>query len=320
MTDGLPTAQVNGRMAGCATLRVAVIGAGFGGLGAAIKLREAGVEDFLVLERDEALGGTWWANTYPGCACDVPAHLYSYSFQLNPNWSRMFAPQPEILEYLRRTARERGIEGHLRFNTEVQSARWDDDDQRWRIDTSRGSLSAQVLVAAAGGLVEPKYPDIRGLADFQGACFHSARWDHDHDLRGERVGVIGTGASSAQLIPEVQKQAARLTVFQRTPGWVMPRLDHPHSELQKRLFARFPWAQRAVRKTIYYSAETLVVGLMCTTSACSRASSGSPAATCASRFLTRRCGRSSRRTSGSAASASCSATTISRPTWSRMSS
>jgi cation diffusion facilitator CzcD-associated flavoprotein CzcO len=262
MTAGAARPELNGSDGGLRDVRVAIIGAGFGGLGVAIKLREAGVDDFLVLERDEALGGTWWANTYPGCACDVPAHLYSYSFQLNPNWSRMFAPQPEILEYLRRTARERGIEGHLRFRTEVQGARWDENAQLWHVETSRGSLSAEVLVAAAGGLVEPKYPDLPGLADFQGACFHSARWDHDHDLRGERVGVIGTGASSAQFIPEVQKQAARLTVFQRTPGWVLPRLDHPHSDFQKRLFARFPVLQRAVRSSLYYSAEGLVVGLV----------------------------------------------------------
>ena len=253
---------MNGSDGGVRDVRVAIIGAGFGGLGVAIKLREAGIDDFLVLERDAALGGTWWANTYPGCACDVPAHLYSYSFQLNPNWSRMFAPQPEILEYLRRTARERGIEGHLRFRTDVQGARWDGDAQLWHVETSRGSLSAEVLVAAAGGLVEPKYPDIPGLADFQGARFHSAHWDHGHDLRGERVGVIGTGASSAQFIPEVQKQAATVTVFQRTPGWVLPRLDHPHSDFQKRLFARLPVLQRAVRSSLYYSAEGLVVGLV----------------------------------------------------------
>jgi cation diffusion facilitator CzcD-associated flavoprotein CzcO len=262
MIPGPATAIANGAVAGLRDVRVAIIGAGFGGLGVAIKLHEAGFDDFLVLERNEALGGTWWANTYPGCACDVPAHLYSYSFQLNPNWSRMFAPQPEILEYLRRTARERGIEGQLRFRTEVQGARWDEAAQLWRIDTSRGSLSAQVLVAAAGGLVEPNYPDIPGLGDFQGACFHSARWDHDHDLRGERVGVIGTGASSAQFIPQVQKLASRLTVFQRTPGWVMPRLDHPHSDLQKRLFARFPALQRTVRTSLYYTAEGLVLGLV----------------------------------------------------------
>jgi cation diffusion facilitator CzcD-associated flavoprotein CzcO len=262
MTASAASAERNGSDGGLRDVRVAIIGAGFGGLGVAIKLHEAGVDEFLVLERDEGLGGTWWANTYPGCACDVPAHLYSYSFQLNPTWSRMFAPQPEILEYLRRTARERGIVGHLRFGTNVHGARWDEEAQLWHVDTSRGSLRAQVLVAAAGGLVEPKYPDIRGLADFQGACFHSARWDHGHDLRGERVGVIGTGASAAQFIPEVQKQAARLTIFQRTPGWVIPRLDHPHSDMQKRAFARFPLLQRAVRSSLYYSAEGLVLGLV----------------------------------------------------------
>jgi cation diffusion facilitator CzcD-associated flavoprotein CzcO len=256
------SAIANGSDGGLRDVRVAIIGAGFGGLGVAIKLREAGIDDFLVLERDEALGGTWWANTYPGCACDVPAHLYSYSFQLNPNWSRMFAPQPEILEYLRRTARERGVERQLRFRANVRGARWDEGEQLWHVDTGRGSLSAQGLVAAAGGLTEPNYPNIPGLADFKGACFHSARWDHGHDLRGQRVGVIGTGASAAQFVPEVQKLASRLTVFQRTPGWVMPRLDHPHSDMQKRLFARFPMLQRTVRSSLYYTAEGLVLGLV----------------------------------------------------------
>ena len=209
----------------------------------------------------QGLGGTWWANTYPGCACDVPAHLYSYSFALNPNWSRMFAPQPEILEYLSHSARaeHRGPSAVPHRAPERALGRGCAavaDRHESRVAARAGARRP------AGGLVEPNYPDIPGLADFQGACFHSARWDHSHDLRGERVGVIGTGASSAQLIPEVQKQASQLTVFQRTPGWVMPRLDHPHSDVQKRLFARFPLLQRAVRTSLYYAAEGLVLGLV----------------------------------------------------------
>ena len=247
---------------GLRDVRVAIVGAGFGGIGTAIRLREAGYEDLVILERDEGLGGTWWANTYPGCACDVAAHLYSFSFALNPDWSRFFAPQAEILDYLRRVARTRGIEPLIRFGTEVTGARWDEHASRWRVETDRGALSAQVLVSAAGGLTEPKLPAVPGLDSFAGAMFHSARWDHGHDLSGERVGVIGTGSTASQIVPEVQKHAARLTVFQRSPGWVLPRLDHPHSDLQKLLLRRFPALQRAIRSAIYYNNELLILGLV----------------------------------------------------------
>ena len=243
-------------------VHVAIIGAGFGGLGAAIRLREEGFDDLVVLEREQRLGGTWWQNTYPGCACDVPAHLYSFSFALNPQWSRMFAPQEEILAYLERTAAERGVLPRIRFGADVEEARWDDAEQRWLIRTSRGDLRARVLIQATGPLSEPCRPDIPGLDTFAGTMFHSARWDHDHDLRGERVAVIGTGASSAQFIPHVQPLAQRLTVFQRTPGWVMPRIDFPHPDGLGRLMRRVPLIQRAWRKIVYYLAETLVYGLV----------------------------------------------------------
>src|SRR4051794_15548089 len=247
---------------GLRDVRVAIVGAGFGGIGAAIRLREAGYEDIVILERGDGLGGTWWANTYPGCACDVAAHLYSYSFALNPDWSRFFAPQAEILDYLRRVAREHEIESLIRFGTEVTGARWDEDASRWRVETDRGAFSAQVLVSAAGGLTEPKLPAVPGLDSFAGTMFHSARWDHGHDLVGERVGVIGTGSTASQIVPEVQKQAAQVTVFQRSPGWVLPRLDHPHSDFQKKLLRRFPALQRAIRSAIYYNNELLVLGLV----------------------------------------------------------
>jgi cation diffusion facilitator CzcD-associated flavoprotein CzcO len=243
-------------------VHVAIVGAGFGGLGAAIRLREAGFDDLVVLERNESLGGTWWHNTYPGCACDVPAHLYSFSFALNPDWSRMFAPQPEILEYLERTARERGVLPHIRFGAELRNARWDDDARRWRIETATGSLSARVLVQAAGPLSEPCTPDVPGLDTFAGTVFHSARWRHEHDLRGERVAVIGTGASAAQFIPHVQPLAQHLDVYQRTPAWVLPRFDFPHPRVLGRIMRRFPAVQRAWRTFIYYLAETLVYGLV----------------------------------------------------------
>ena len=186
---------------GLRDVRVAIVGAGFGGIGTAIRLREAGYEDLVILERDEGLGGTWWANTYPGCACDVAAHLYSFSFALNPDWSRFFAPQAEILDYLWHVARDRGIEPLIRFGTEVTGARWDEHASRWRVETDRGAFSAQVLVSAAGGLTEPKLPAVPGLDSFAGAMFHSARWDHGHDLSGERVGVIGTGSTASQIVP-----------------------------------------------------------------------------------------------------------------------
>lgn len=241
-------------------VRVAIIGTGFGGLGAAIRLREAGIDDMVVLEREHEVGGTWRENTYPGCACDVPSHLYSFSFDLNPDWSRMFAPQPEILDYLRRAARK--VEDVIRFDTELESAQWDDSEQRWLIETSKGSFRAQVLLSATGPLSEPKRPDVAGLDSFEGTMFHSAQWDHSKDLSGERVAVIGTGASGAQFIPHVQRVAAQMDVFQRTPPWVMPRPDFPHGPRTRRLFRRFPVLQRAVRNGVYYFAESLVYGLV----------------------------------------------------------
>src|SRR2546423_6227248 len=167
----------------------------------AIRLKQAGIDDFAVLERAGDVGGTWRDNTYPGCQCDVQSHLYSFSFAPNPDWSRAFSEQPEIWEYLRRCAHGYGITGHIRFGHEVCSATWDEDAARWRIDTSRGALSARVLVAGVGPLSEPALPRIPGLETFQGTRFHSADWDHSHDLSGERVAVIGTGASAVQLVP-----------------------------------------------------------------------------------------------------------------------
>ena len=241
-------------------VRVAIVGTGFSGLGAAIRLREAGIEDIVVLEREHDVGGTWRENTYPGCACDVPSHLYSFSFDLNPEWSRMFAPQAEILDYLRRSARQ--VEDVIRFGTDLESARWDDEEQRWLIETSNGPLRARALLSATGPLSQPKRPDVDGLDSFEGTMFHSAEWDHSKDLSGERVAVIGTGASAAQFIPHVQRVAEQMDVFQRTPPWVMPRPDFPHGPLIRRLFRRFPALQRLLRSGIYYFAESLVYGLV----------------------------------------------------------
>ncbi len=190
------------------TVDIAIIGAGFSGLGLAVRLREQGVEDFVILERNADVGGTWWANTYPGCACDVPSHLYSFSFAPNPDWSRTYSPQPEIRAYLERVARERDLYRSIRFGTSVTGADWDDAAGRWTLATSAGPVSARVLVAAPGTLTEPSLPDLPGLGSFAGTTFHSARWDHGHDLRGERVAVIGTGASAIQLVPAIQPDVA----------------------------------------------------------------------------------------------------------------
>jgi cation diffusion facilitator CzcD-associated flavoprotein CzcO len=240
-------------------VRVAIVGSGFGGLCAAIRFREEGIEDFVVLERDDEVGGTWRENTYPGCACDVPSHLYSFSFALNPEWSRSFAPQAEILDYLRGMADR--VRDKIRFGAELKSARWNDDEQRWHISTAAGDFRAHALVSATGALSQAKAPDVDGLNDFQGTMFHSAEWDHQHDLAGERVAVVGTGASSAQFIPHVQQRAAQMDVYQRTPPLVLPKPDFAHGPRTHRAFRRFPGLQRTIRIGIYYFAESLVYGL-----------------------------------------------------------
>ncbi len=243
-------------------IRVAIVGAGFSGLGMAIRLRQKGIDDFVVLERAADVGGTWRDNTYPGCACDVPSHLYSFSFALNPNWSRWFSPQQEILDYLRWCAGHFGVTPHICWNEEVIDASWDEDEQRWRITTSSGQLTAQVLVLGNGPLSEPSIPPIPGLACFEGTLFHSARWDHSHDLAGERVAVIGTGASAVQFVPRIQPYVGHLTLFQRTPPWVLPRQDRPISGRQRALFRALPLAQHLVRTAIYWQRELLVPGFV----------------------------------------------------------
>ncbi|HEU0023731.1 MAG TPA: NAD(P)/FAD-dependent oxidoreductase [Thermoleophilaceae bacterium] len=239
--------------------RIAIIGAGFSGLGMAIRLKREGEEDFVILERAGEVGGTWYVNTYPGCRCDVPSHLYSFSFAPNPNWTSTFSPQPEILDYLRGCAERYGLLPHVRFHTELVGADWDDEQRVWRLETSQGELTADVLIAGQGGLSEPAVPDLPGLESFAGATFHSARWDHDHDLTGERVAVIGTGASAIQFVPEIQPRVGRLHVFQRTAPWVMPRPDRPLTDVEQRIYRRLPTAQLAMRAAIYWARETFVM-------------------------------------------------------------
>jgi cation diffusion facilitator CzcD-associated flavoprotein CzcO len=239
--------------------RTVIVGTGFSGIGMAIKLLREGERDFVLLERAEEIGGTWRDNTYPGCRCDVPSHLYSFSFAPNPNWSSTFSPQPEILEYLRGVAARFGVIPHVRFGTEMESAEWDEAESRWRLETSQGPISTDVLIAAQGPLSDPLVPDLPGLDSFEGATFHSARWDHEHRLDGERVAVIGTGASAIQFVPKIQPLVGQMHVFQRTPPWVMPHPNRPMSDWERRLYGRLPAAQLAMRAGIYWARETFVL-------------------------------------------------------------
>jgi cation diffusion facilitator CzcD-associated flavoprotein CzcO len=239
---------------------VAILGAGLGGLGAAIRLKQEGVEDFVIFERDTEVGGTWWANSYPGCQCDIPSHLYSYSFAPNPEWTRTYPLQAELGRYARDCAERFGVLEHARLGCEVLEARWVEAAQHWRIETSDGEFTANVLIAAPGFLSEPSIPELPGLATFSGPMFHTARWDHDVDLAGRRVAVIGTGASAIQVVPAIQPHVGHLDVFQRTPPWVMPHRDRPITNFERRMYRRFPTLQRIVRAGVYMSREMLVPG------------------------------------------------------------
>jgi len=231
---------------------VAIVGGGFGGVGAAIKLREAGYDDVTIFERGERLGGVWHHNTYPGCACDVPSALYSFSFAPNPDWSRRFLPQPEIREYIERVAREHGALECARLGTEVLEATWDEARGKWVLATSAGSFEADVLVAACGQLTNPSIPPIPGLDSFDGPVMHTARWDSGVQLEGKRIGVVGTGASAIQAVPEIAKVAGHLDVFQIDAPWTLPKPDRRYSALLSRLFRRFPAALRAERRLAFW--------------------------------------------------------------------
>jgi cyclohexanone monooxygenase len=239
---------------------VLIVGAGFAGLGTAIRLARDGRRDFLVVDRGREVGGTWRDNTYPGAACDVPSHLYSYSFEPNPDWSRSFSPQAEIQAYLRRVAGKYGVLDRFRFETEVLLAQWDGASAQWLVDTSRGGFSADVLVSAVGALCEPALPDIPGIGSFRGDVFHSARWNHDADLAGQRVALIGTGASAIQIGPAIADRVGHLSVYQRTAPWVMPRRDRAYPELEKLAYRRLPVLQRLAREAIYWGRESYVLG------------------------------------------------------------
>ena len=215
---------------------VVIVGNGFSGIGAAIKLKEAGIEDFVVFDKADAVAGTWRENTYPGCACDVPSHMYSFSFEQNPDWSEMYAPQQEIRDYLERVTDKYGVRPHLRFGFRAVSAEWDEAAGLWRCvgegPDGRQELTARFLISGIGGLHVPAKPHLQGLESFEGAAFHSAEWDHSVDLKSKKVAVIGTGASAIQFVPEIAGDVAQLDLYQRTAPWVLPEARPPHPEVR----------------------------------------------------------------------------------------
>ncbi|MCP2049531.1 UNVERIFIED_ORG: cation diffusion facilitator CzcD-associated flavoprotein CzcO [Paenarthrobacter nicotinovorans] len=236
-------------------VRIAIIGSGFAGLGLATILKRRGEESFVILERANDVGGTWRDNDYPGAACDIQSHLYSFSFRPNPHWSRVYARQAEIFTYLKNTAAEEGLLPHTRFGAEVIEAEWNESSSTWHITTARGVVVADVLVAASGHLSDPKTPDFPGMDQFQGTVFHSASWKHDVDLRSRRVAVVGSGASAIQVIPAIAPEVEELVVFQRSAPYVIPRNDYVYTTTERSMFARLPETAQQVRDELYWSNE-----------------------------------------------------------------
>jgi cation diffusion facilitator CzcD-associated flavoprotein CzcO len=237
-------------------VRIAIIGAGFSGIGTAIALSNAGYGDELILlERRPNVGGTWYDNTYPGCRCDVPSNLYSFSFAPNPDWTETFSRQPEIERYLQTTAQRYGVTEKVAFETTLDTASWDAARRVWHLETSRGALTADFLVGGGGALSEPRIPEIPGAPAFGGTTFHSARWDHAHDLTGRKVAIIGTGASTIQFLPFVQRSAGHVTVFQRTAPWVFPHPNRATTAVERMAYRRWPWTQRVSRARNFWVAE-----------------------------------------------------------------
>ena len=241
---------------------IAIIGTGFAGLGMAIRLKQQGRDDFVILERESEIGGTWYLNHYPGCACDVPSHLYSFSFEPNPDWTRLFAPQPEIRAYLERCVDKYGLRDHIHLDSEVSEARFDEETGLWHLRAGGRSVTARSVGAGLGPLTRPAYPDIPGIERFRGETFHSQQWDHDCDLSGKRVAVIGTGASAIQFVPQIAPDVQRLHLFQRTPPWIMPKPDHPIGRRMRERFRRRPGRQRFLRRFIYWFLEARVLGFV----------------------------------------------------------
>ncbi|WP_410595722.1 flavin-containing monooxygenase [Amycolatopsis sp. lyj-23] len=241
--------------------KVVIVGTGFSGLGQAIQLEKAGIRDYVLLEKADEVGGTWRDNSYPGCACDVQSHMYSFSYEQNPDWSRSFSPQPEIFEYLKGVADKYRLREKIRFGVELTGAHWDERERRWTATTKDGrEFVAQFLVSGVGGLHIPQIPELPGIEAFRGQTWHSARWNHEYDLRGKRVAVVGTGASAVQFVPKIAPEVAELTLFQRTPPWVMPKPDHAMPSWAQTLFKRVPGAQRLYRNALYWLLEARAIG------------------------------------------------------------
>jgi cation diffusion facilitator CzcD-associated flavoprotein CzcO len=238
---------------------VIIIGSGFSGIGAGIRLTQEGINDFIILEKHQSLGGTWRDNTYPGCECDVPSALYSYSFAQNKNWSKVFAGQEEILTYTEKTARDFGILPFLRFGINVENMEWQEHEQVWLVFTEQGTYKANKVISCVGYLHEPILPRLAGLENFNGEVFHSSRWNHEIDLTGKRVAVIGTGASAIQFIPEIQPSVKKLVAFQRTPQWILPKPDLKVAALVRSVF-HLPFTLKLFRKTLYLGMEAFGLG------------------------------------------------------------
>ncbi|MET9261944.1 NAD(P)/FAD-dependent oxidoreductase [Amycolatopsis sp. NPDC004079] len=241
--------------------KVVIVGTGFSGLGQAIQLEKAGIRDYVILEKADEVGGTWRDNSYPGCACDVQSHMYSFSYAQNPDWSRSFSPQPEIFDYLKGVADSYRLRDRIRFGVEITGAHWDEGERRWTIETKGGAeFSAQFLVAGVGGLHIPQIPKLPGIAKFKGQTWHSAQWNHEFDLAGKRVAVVGTGASAVQFVPKIAPEVGELTLFQRTPPWIMPKPDHAMPGWARQLFKRVPGTQRLYRNALYWMLESRAIG------------------------------------------------------------
>jgi cation diffusion facilitator CzcD-associated flavoprotein CzcO len=238
-----------------------IIGAGFAGICAAIKLKQAGMNDFIILERNPHLGGTWWDNAYPGAACDVESHLYSYSFEPKPDWSRQFSPQEEILHYLENCASKYGLDKQIHFNCNVNQAVFDEQNGVWKVSTKASEVfTAPVLISCSGGLSQPALPDIAGISDFKGEKFHSARWDKKYDLKNKTVAVIGTGASAIQIVPAIAPEVKQLLLFQRTPPWILPKPDKPISSFRKWCYKNLPFTRNLYRGRLYWVHEIMAIG------------------------------------------------------------
>lgn len=234
---------------------ILIIGTGFAGLGMAIQLKRTGRDDFIAIERADDVGGTWRDNHYPGIACDVPSHLYSYSYLPNPDWTRVFSPGGEIQAYIRKCAEDEGILPHIHFKTDMLKSTWDEAKKRWVVETSKGTYEAKILITGTGHLADGHMPNIEGLDGFEGDVFHSANWDHSVDLEGKRIGVVGSGASAIQIIPEMQKVASEMVVFQRSAPYMIPRWDREYTEGERRMCRRDPSVIDDMRSEIFWAGE-----------------------------------------------------------------